>query len=199
MHCQECFSSLQRYSLGQYFMAILDSQGRLFGKVSILDVGAALVILLVLIGVLLPSTSGVAQLGSDVKPVEFDIIVRGFDAQNVPTPLKANPQSPLKAGEKTNLIIRNQPFGEVLIKSVTRMPRSVIVPQPDGSAKALPDPRPEAALNSDFLATLAGDARITPNGPLLGNNKIKAGVKVEIEGNNYNYSDLFVQSVRILN
>jgi len=32
-------------------MKILDSQGRLFGKVSILDFGAALVILLVLVGI----------------------------------------------------------------------------------------------------------------------------------------------------
>jgi len=34
-------------------MKILDSQGRLFGKVSILDFGAALVILLVLVGIFL--------------------------------------------------------------------------------------------------------------------------------------------------
>jgi len=40
-------------------MKILDSQGRLFGKVSILDFGAALVILLVLVGIFFfPGTSG---------------------------------------------------------------------------------------------------------------------------------------------
>jgi len=45
-------------------MAILDSKGRLFGKVSILDLGAALVILLVVVGIFFfPGTSGsVAQL-----------------------------------------------------------------------------------------------------------------------------------------
>jgi len=39
-------------------MKILDSQGRLFGKVSILDLGAALVILLVLVGIFFPVSSG---------------------------------------------------------------------------------------------------------------------------------------------
>ncbi|MDZ4875046.1 MAG: hypothetical protein CLLPBCKN_004442 [Chroococcidiopsis cubana SAG 39.79] len=32
-------------------MKILDSQGRLFGKVSLLDIGAALVIFLVVVGI----------------------------------------------------------------------------------------------------------------------------------------------------
>jgi len=58
-------------------MKILDSQGRLFGKVSILDFGAALVILLVLVGIFFPGTSGsVAQVGIATKPVEVDLIVR---------------------------------------------------------------------------------------------------------------------------
>jgi hypothetical protein len=175
-------------------MAILDSQGRLFGKVSILDVGAAMLILLVLLGVLLPGTTGFAQIGSTMKPVDFDVILRGNDLQNMKSP---NPQAPVQAGEKTSLIIRNQPFGEVTVKFVTQMPRTVVVPQPDGSVKALPDPRPEAGLNADFLVTLTGEARMTPNGPVLGNNKIKAGTRVEIEGIDYNYSDLVVQDVRI--
>ncbi|HEY9883483.1 MAG TPA: DUF4330 family protein, partial [Thermosynechococcaceae cyanobacterium] len=33
-------------------MAIVDSKGRLFGKVSLLDIGAALLVLLVIVGVL---------------------------------------------------------------------------------------------------------------------------------------------------
>ena len=34
-------------------MAIIDSQGRLFGKLSILDIGSALIILLVIAGIFL--------------------------------------------------------------------------------------------------------------------------------------------------
>ena len=118
-------------------MAILDSKGRLFGKVSILDFAAALVILLVVVGIFfVPGTAGsVAQTGAK-KPVEVDVLVRGLSV--------LDPQSLIEQfnkEKKTNIIIRNQPYGQVDIKSVKTLPRTVIVPQPDGTVKALPDPR----------------------------------------------------------
>jgi len=172
-------------------MAMIDSQGRLFGKVSLLDVGAILVILLVIVGIFFyPGTSGsVAQLGATTKPVEVDVVVRSVGA--------ADPQTVLKSGDKTNLIIRNQPYGEVKIAAVKELPRNVPVPQPDGSIKALPDPRPEAGLTKDFLVTVAGNARMTKGGAVLGNNKIKIGVRIELEGMTYDFSDLTVIDVRI--
>ena len=61
-------------------MKIIDSKGRLFGKVSILDLGAAGVILLAVAGIFFfPGTSvipGVAQ--SNVKPIEVEVLVRGL-------------------------------------------------------------------------------------------------------------------------
>jgi len=167
-------------------MAIVDSQGRVFGKVNILDVGAALVILLVIVGVLLPGTSGLAQLGSTTKPVAVDVVIRSVASSNF-----------LKAGEKTSIIIRNQPYGEITIQDVKELPRNVPAPQPDGSVKSLSDPRPEAGLTKDYLVTVAGTARITKDGPVLGNNKIKAGVKIELEGLTYDFTDLTVLDVRI--
>ena len=169
-------------------MAIVDSKGRLFGKVSLLDIGAALLVLLVIVGVLLPSFTG-AQLSSNIKPVEVDVVIRSVGSKD--------PKTLLKEGDKTNLIIRNQPFGTVTLKTVRELPRNVAVPQPDGSTKALPDPRPEAGLTKDFLVTVAGDANMTDNGPLLGNSKIKAGTKIELEGFTYDFADLNVIDVRI--
>ncbi len=180
--------ALSRVSLRRNFMAILDSKGRLFGKVSILDIGAAFVIFLVLVGVLLPSITG-AQLSSSRKPVEVDIVVRSVGAQD--------PKTLLKEGGTTSLIIRNQPFGDIKIKTVRELPRNIAVPQPDGTLKALPDPRPEAALTKDFLVTIAGDANMSKNGPLLGNNKIKIGTKIELEGFTYDFVDLNVIDVRV--
>lgn len=169
-------------------MAIVDSKGRLFGKISLLDIGAALLVLLVIVGVLVPSFTG-AQLSSNIKPVEVDVIVRSVGSKD--------PKTLLKEGDKTNLIIRNQPFGAVTLKTVRELPRNIAVPQPDGSTKALPDPRPEADLTKDFLVTVAGDANMTDNGPLLGNSKIKAGTKIELEGFTYDFSDLYVIDVRV--
>lgn len=171
-------------------MAILDSQGRLFGKVSILDAGAALVILMVIIGIFFfPGTSGsVAQLGSSTKPVEVDVIVRGLGVRD--------PRTLIQEGSKTSLVIRNQPYGEVTVQGVRILPKNIAVPQPDGSVKALPDPRPEASLTADMIVTLAGNAQITKDGPVLGNNKIKVGTLVELEGLTYDISTI-VMDVRI--
>ena len=61
-------------------MKIIDSQGRLFGKVSILDLGAAGVILIAIAGIFLspgtPVTQGIAQ--SKLQPIEVEVMVRGF-------------------------------------------------------------------------------------------------------------------------
>lgn len=163
-------------------MKLLDSKGRLFGKISILDVAAGLVILLVVVGIFFyPSTSGsVAQVGVTTKPVEVDIIALGLKGRN--------PEELLKAGEKTNLIIRNQPYGQVEIKAVELIPRTIPVTQPDGSVKALPDPTSDQTFSNNILLTIEGKGQITDNGPVLGNIKIKTGTTVELEGMNYNFN-----------
>ena len=165
-------------------MKILDSRGRLFGKLSILDVGAALVILLVVVGVFFfPGTSGsIAQVGAPTKPVEVNVLVRGL---NVGNPQELFQQG-LKAGGKSNIIIRNQPHGEIEIKSVRQLPRTTLVPQPDGSVKELPDSRTDQ-FAMDMLLTLGGKAQITDTGPVVGNSKLKIGDQIELEGFNYDF------------
>lgn len=166
-------------------MAILDNQGRLFGKLSILDVGAALVILLVIVGIFFfPGTSGsVAQIGASTKPIEVTVVARGVGTANAQALVEE-----IQTEKKTNLVIRNQPYGQVDVKEARILPRSVAVPQPDGSVKALPDPRPELAFSTDALIVLGGQGQVTKSGPVLGNNKIKVGTLVELEGNRYNFN-----------
>ncbi len=164
-------------------MAILDSQGRLFGKVSILDFAAALVILLVVVGIFfVPGTGGSVAQNGTTKPVEVDVLVRGLSVLDPNSLIEQ-----FNKEKKTNLIIRNQPYGEIDIKSVKTLARTVIVPQPDGSAKALPDPRPDA-YSTDMLMVLAGQAQITKTGAVLGNSKIKVGTTLELEGFNYDFN-----------
>lgn len=175
-------------------MTILDAKGRLFGKVSLLDVGAALIILMVIVGVFFfPGTGGsVAQVGGTTRPVEVDVMVRGLTVSD-PEGLFQS----LKESEKTNIIIRNQPYGQVSIKNIQKLPRSQAVPQPDGSIKAFPDPRPELNYTIDMLITLIDDAVITENGPVFGNSKVKIGTQIEIEGELYNFNTSTV-GVRVL-
>ena len=175
-------------------MTVLDSKGRLFGKISLLDIGAALIILMVIVGVFFfPGTSGsVAQLGVTTKPIEVDVMVRGLTVSDPPALLET-----LKTAETTKLIIRNQAYGEVRIKTVKSLPRSVAVPQPDGSVVSFDDPRPELNYTADMLITLTGEAQITDSGPVLGNHKVKIGVQVELEGEFYDFNTSVV-GVRVL-
>ncbi|MFZ4675744.1 MAG: DUF4330 domain-containing protein [Nodosilinea sp.] len=175
-------------------MTLLDSKGRLFGKVSILDLAAGLIILMVLFGIFLyPGTSGsVAQVGAVTKPVEVDVMVRGLTSSDPERLLET-----LKTSETTDVIIRNQPYGQVNIKAVRTLPRSVAVPQPDGGVKALPDPRPELDYTIDMLITLVGDAQITDTGPVFGNSKVKVGTQIELDGDLYNFNTSTVD-VRVL-
>jgi hypothetical protein len=166
-------------------MAILDSQGRLLGRVSVLDIAAVLIMVIVAIGIfLIPGQGGsVAQVGVTTQPVEIDVWARGLSVKD-PDALIKN----LLAEGKANIIIRNQPYGEVKVLAVSATPRSVAVPQPDGSLKSLPDPRPELEYTADLLLTIGGDAQVTDTGIVLGNSKMKIGTPVELEGKTYNFN-----------
>ncbi|MBT9313313.1 DUF4330 domain-containing protein [Leptothoe kymatousa] len=165
-------------------MAILDSKGRLFGKISLLDIGAGLIILMVAVAIFFyPGTSGsVAQVGAINKDIEVDVMVRGLTVLN-PEEFLDN----MREEGKTNIIIRNQPYGQVGIKTIQPLPRSTAVPQPDGSVKAFPDPRPELEFTTDMLITLTGNAQITDDGAVFGNSKIKIGTPIELEGQLYTF------------
>jgi hypothetical protein len=175
-------------------MAIVDSQGRLFGKVSILDIGAALIILAVLVGIfVVPGISGssVAQVGAG-KPVEVVTVVKGLNTLN-PDSFIAK----FKEAKKTKIIVRNQEYGQVDVKSIERLPELVVAPQPDGSVKALPDPRPND-YGIDMLVTLTGTGRVTDGGIVLSNTPIKIGTVLELEGADYNFKASVI-GLKILN
>jgi len=163
-------------------MKLLDSKGRLFGKISLLDAGALGIILLTLAGILLPSSPGSIAQVAPTKPIEVDILVRGLSVGD-PQDLKTQ----LQPGKKASIILRNQPAGEVEVKSYKELPRTVSVPQPDGTVKALPDPRPELDYTQDLILTVAGNGEVTANGAVLGNQKVKIGTQIELDGVNYNF------------
>jgi Domain of unknown function (DUF4330) len=171
------------FCIERWGMAFLDSKGRLFGKISILDAGAAAIILMVLAGLLiLPGKTSSAQQGS---PIEIDVIVRGLNA--------TAPREILKVGDKINIIIRNEPSGTVDLTALEFLPRNLAVPQPDGSVKSLSDPRPESRFSNDLTMTLSGNAKIGDDGGIIfGNKKVKIGTSMELEGKQYNFNSTVV-------
>ncbi len=164
-------------------MSILDRQGRLFGKISILDLGAALVIMAAVIGILyIPAGSGSgALLGNNNGTAEVDVLVRGLNALN-PDKIREN----FKPGNKLSFVIRNQPAGSVEIKNVRQLEKLMVVTLPDGSAKTIKDPRPDS-FGMDMLITVTGQGQATEGGFTLGGTKVKIGTAVEIDQKNYNF------------
>jgi hypothetical protein len=174
-------------------MAILDSKGRLFGKLNILDLGAALVIVLVVVGLLLGNSVAQQVTGnSATTPIEVDVVVRGLTVKDPQALVQT-----IRDEKKTNIIIRNQRYGEVDVLGVENLPRTVAVPQPDGSVKPFPDPRPELGYTVDMIVTLGGNALVEADGPILGNTKVKVGTPMELEGQTYRFNAPVV-GVRIL-
>lgn len=166
-------------------MKIIDSKGRLFGKFSILDLGAILVILLVFIGIfIVPGPTGsIAQVGnSNQEKIAIELLIRGLSVKD-PQGLIAEFNNKAKA----NIIIRNEPSGQLNIESAQQLINTVAVPQPDGTVKALPDPRPEVAFSTDMILMMVGEGQMTDDGALIANQKIKMGTVIELDGTNYNF------------
>lgn len=168
-------------------MAIVDSQGRLFGKVSLLDVGAGAVIAMVIGGILLlPGKSGSAVGGDAGKEVEVDVMVLGVKSTKDIKEL-------IKVGDKLDVIIRNEPAGSINISKLEELPRDIAVPQPDGSVKAMPDPRKESKFFNSFILTLKGNAKVVDDGIVFGNKKVKIGTTLELESKEYNFNSSVIQ------
>jgi hypothetical protein len=165
-------------------MRILDSRGRLFGKISILDLGALCVILLAIVGIFFfPGTNGSVAQVKETKPVEVDLLIRGLSVGDPDGLIKK-----FQADKKANIVIRNQPHGQVDIKKVEELPKTILATQPDGSVKELPDPRDKSSYSLDMIMTIGGQAQITKDGVVLGNEKIKIGVPVRLEGFEYEFN-----------
>ncbi len=162
-------------------MAILDQQGRLFGKFSILDIGAIATVLIVLVGLLIvPGNSGssIAQiLTAENKTVQVVMNVRGLSA--------TDPQELVKVGDEVNIVIRNQPRGKVKIAKVDIAVPKIVAAKADGTAVFFDDPRAVSTFQSDLAITLEATAQITNDGAVFAGEKVKVGTSIDIEGSKY--------------
>jgi Domain of unknown function (DUF4330) len=109
-------------------------------------------------------------------------VVRGL---NVLKPDKL--QQDFKPGSKLSFVIRNQPTAPVEIKSMKILDRLLATTQPDGSVKALKDPRPDS-FSTDMMITVEGKGQATEGGFTMGGTKVKIGSSVEIDQKNYNFN-----------
>ena len=152
---------------------------------SVVDLGAAVAVLLAAVGVLWsPKLSGtVAKATGALRPVTVTVDVRG-----VPS---ADPAALLRSAEaegKVAIVIRNQPHGSVAVKRIVPLERRLTILTPDGRLVSAPDPNQKTFGTFDGRFVLAGEGRRSAGGVVFGNQTIKIGAPVELEGSNYRFN-----------
>jgi hypothetical protein len=156
-------------------MSLLDTNGRLFGKFNVLDAGLVLLLAVGGLGVFLVQSNLHATSQAMVQG-ETDIDIR------VMFTLRSEDAQLLKAGEKTNITIRNQPRGEVKILDVQKAPVQVMLAV-NGKPTAVTDTTEKNV--QSYWVTLRDHATITKEGYVAEGVKVKVGVPVDLEGFKY--------------
>jgi hypothetical protein len=154
-------------------------------SLSLVDVGAAVAALLAIGGVIWsPRLSGaVAQATGALEPVTVMVDVRGAPAA---APLELLQQA--RSEGKVAIVIRNQPHGSVAIRQIIPFDRIISTLSPDGKVVSAPDPNQKTFSTFDGRFVLEGQGRRTAGGVVFGNQTIKIGAPVELEGTNYRFN-----------
>jgi hypothetical protein len=152
---------------------------RRFGLV---DAGAAVAVALAAVGVIWsPKLSGaVAKATGALQPVTVLVDVRGIPA--------ADPAALIAAAReygKVAIVIRNQPHGSVAVKEVKPLARRISAFLPDGKLISAPDPNQQVFSTLDARFVLEGEGRKGADGVVFGNQNLKIGAPVELEGQNF--------------
>jgi len=152
---------------------------RRFGLV---DAGAALAVLLAAGGVIWsPKLSGsLARATGAMQPVTVLVDVRGIPAAD-PAALIAE----ARQDGKVAIVIRNQPHGSVAVREVLPLPRRLSTLTPEGKVLSAPDPNQQVFSTLDARFVLAGEGRKGADGVVFGNQNLKIGAPIELEGSNY--------------
>lgn len=158
---------------------MLDSKGKVFGIINIIDLCAILIVLIGLGGFFLVKSGAhktSAQIVKDKKEIEFDVFSRGQKIMDADSLFK---------DEKTSfLTIRNVPYTKLKIVKYECTPWQVpVLHTENNTAVSIDDP--SAPFTEDCLVTLSDMAEITDDGPVIGGNKVKVGLRVDIEGFKY--------------
>ena len=151
-------------------------------RFSRVDAGAAAAVLMAAAGVIWsPKLSGaVARATGGLVPVTVMVDVRG-----VPV---ANPEALIEGARsagKVAIVIRNQPHGSVPVEQVIPLQRRLAAVMPDGKVVSAPDPNQDQFPSLDARFVLKGEGRKGADGVVFGNQNLKIGAPVELEGRDF--------------
>ncbi|MDB5096884.1 MAG: hypothetical protein JWM80_1305 [Cyanobacteria bacterium RYN_339] len=157
-------------------MPLIDSRGKLFGAVNVLDGLIVATTILSVLGVAAVK-SGATSLSKIIEkegPAEIDLFI------------KANFEdlAMFKKGDKAFVTIRNQPYDKVEIANVLTKRSIISVPINDGKDFRLTTD-PANPYSTEVVLTLRDKAAQTEDGIVWGGQKLKVGVPIDVEGFKY--------------
>ena len=151
-------------------------------RFSLVDAGAAAAVVLAAAGVIWsPKLSGaVARATGGLVPVTVMVDVRG-----VPVADPASVISAAREAGKVAIVIRNQPHGSVPVEQVIPLQRRLAAVLPDGKVVSAPDPNQNQFPSLDARFVLRGEGRKGADGVVFGNQNLKIGAPIELEGSDF--------------
>ncbi len=168
-------------------MSVVDKKGKVLGFINAIDLFLLLVILGTVIGLFWVKT-GHSSLNKKVQaegPAEMKIAIRGARVEDLKV---------FDKYKKAFIIIRNQPYANVDIVSVKawRRPLTFYVPE---QKKPMRFQNFEDSLSTDVDIVIRDNAQFTTDDPpsvVMGGNKVKAGIPVELETLEYKFTGSIV-------
>jgi hypothetical protein len=152
---------------------------------SLVDLGAGLAELLAAGGLVWSPklSNAVARATGEEVPVTVSVDVRGQPAVD-----GAGLIRDIAEEGKVSIVIRNAPQGKVKVAKIEPLPRRLTILTPEGKFVSAPDPNQKTFGTFDARFTLEGRGRKGGGGVVFGNQTLKIGAPVELEGANYRFS-----------
>lgn len=120
--------------------------------------------------------------------IEFDVFVRGVSLTGEGFPINRD--------KKVFISIRNVPYSELNIVDVKSERKKTVLPTFNSKKVIVVEDVSQANLY-DIVVTLEDTAKITKDGAVVGGNKIKMGLPITLEGNDYRFNGV-VSNLKIV-
>ncbi|MFN9646360.1 MAG: DUF4330 domain-containing protein [Cyanobacteriota bacterium] len=162
-----------------------DSPSRPSRRWSPVDVAAGVAVFLAAVGVIWSPklSNAVDKATGGVVPVTVSVDVRGEPAADSAALFRA-----IAAEGEVSIVIRNAPHGKVRIARLEPLQRRLTILTPEGKLISTPDPNQRTFGTFDARFILEGQGRRGGGGVVLGNQTLKIGAPVELEGTNYRFN-----------
>ena len=120
--------------------------------------------------------------------ITFQVFLRGVTV--------TGEEFPIKAEDKTFITIRNVPYTELNVVKVTSQARQTAVPSQRVKEQYVLINDPAQPAIYDAVVTITDTAKITKDGAVVGGDKVKMGLPVALEGENYKFNGT-ISDVRV--